>query len=452
MLREEKVEKHHYSLKEMTISIKQVVVSCNSFKAVEKNREIEIREKTEEIEEIKVGESRPIASKINKVPSYNTIRQWVGRIGLYELQRNKEIREDRTWIIDLSLELSTEKCLVILGVSQQYLLEKVWGEERGLKHEDVELLHIEIMKSTQGELIEDVLNKLGEKVGKPRQIISDQGSDLYKGIKLYLQKNQGIIYTYDITHQLALLLKKELKEDEEYQSYLKKCNQCRQELQQTKLAFLRPPIQRSKSRYFNLDELINWGEKTILYLKSEKRRKREKESEKLDFKRLNSKLGWLLKYEKSLKIWNSMLIMSRIIESKLKKEGLHQQSLLEFKQTFPKLSLNPQMDNLREGIIRYLEKESKVVKGKSPILASSDVIESIFGKYKFFSNRGPLKEIRRMILLIPLLTINITRDLIKEAFKNIKNLELKKWEEEIFGQSMLSKRRMLFSRKNAGII
>ena len=66
MLREEKVKKHHYSLKEMTISIKQVVVSGNSFKAVEKNREIEIREKTEEIEEIKVGESRSISSKKNK--------------------------------------------------------------------------------------------------------------------------------------------------------------------------------------------------------------------------------------------------------------------------------------------------------------------------------------------------------------------------------------------------
>ena len=160
----------------MTISVKQVLVSCNSFKAVEKNRQIE---KTESTEQMKVGQNRLICSKVNRVPSYNTIRQWVGRVGLYELQRNKEIREDRTWIIDLSLELSTEKCLVILGVSQQYLWENVWGEQRGLKHEDVEVLHIEVMKSTRGELIEDVLNKLGEKVGKPRQIISDQGSDLH---------------------------------------------------------------------------------------------------------------------------------------------------------------------------------------------------------------------------------------------------------------------------------
>ena len=307
------------------------------------------------------------------------------------------------------------------------------------------------MKSTRGELIEDVLNKLAEKVGKPRQIISDQGSDLSKGIKLDQENNQEIIYTYEITHQLALLLKKELKDDEKYQSYVKKCHQCRQELQQTQLAFLRPPAQRSKSRYFNLDELIDWGEKTILYLKKENQRQTEK-TEKLEINKLNSKLGWLLEYETALKSWHSMLIMSRAIETKLKKEGLHHKSLFEFKQTFPKLSSCSHLHNLREGIIRYLEKESAALEGKTPILASSDIIESIFGKYKFFSSRGPLKEIRRMILLIPLLTINITRDLLKAALENIRNVDLKKWEEEIFSQSMLSKRRMLFGRKSAGII
>ena len=33
-------------------------------------------------------------------------------------------------------------------------------------------------------------------------------------------------------------------------------------------------------------------------------------------------------------------------------------------------------------------------------IISSDVIESLFGKYKLFSQKSPLKEIRRMILTI----------------------------------------------------
>lgn len=317
MLRERKVNHHHYSLQEMTISVKQVIIGCNSYKGVQKNRQIEITEGIETARREIVAKS---VSQLNKAPNYNTIRQWVGRIGLYELPRNKEIRVERTWIIDLSLELGTRKCLVILGISQQYLSDKVWGE------------------------------------------------------------------------------------------------------------------------------------KTILYLKEEKKRKRPTETEKLEIKRLKSKLAWLLKYETAIKTWHLMLRMSRGIETKLKKEGLHQKSLLEFKQTVPKFSFNSQVDNLREGIIRYLEEQSTLVEGKNPILASSDVIESILGKYKFFSKKGPLKEIRRIIFLIPLLTIKITRDFIQEGLEKIKNLELKKWEEEIFGQSILSKRRILFARKSAGII
>ena len=127
-----------------------------------------------------------------------------------------------------------------------------------LSHKDVEVLGREIMKSTQGEKVESVLEKLGEKVGVPQQIISDKGSDLYKGIKRYKEKNQAIIHSHEITHQMALCLKKELEAEDKYESFTKKCHQTRQQIQQTELGFLMPPQQRSKSRYFNLDELIKW--------------------------------------------------------------------------------------------------------------------------------------------------------------------------------------------------
>ena len=54
-------------------------------------------------------------------------------------------------------------------------------------------------------------------------------------------------------------MKKELEKDDEYQSFIQKCNQTRQQLQQTNNSYLMPPAQRSKSRYLNLDELIEWG-------------------------------------------------------------------------------------------------------------------------------------------------------------------------------------------------
>ena len=76
---------------------------------------------------------------------------------------------------------------------------------------------------------------------------------------------------------------------------------------------------------------------------------------------------------------------------------------------------------------------------------STDVIESLFGKYKSFSQKSPLKEIRRMILTIPIATLEITRELIKKALSTVKNVDLENWELRTFGQSTLSKRKIAFN-------
>ncbi len=202
------------------------MLSGNSFRGVEKNWEIEKRENQEQKKENEA-----------KIPSYSVIRQWLAKIGLYELQRSKEKRDDWVWILDFTIELGTEKCLVILGISSELITEKIQKSNGCLSHKDVEVLTIEIMESTKGEIVESVLEKVGKKVGIPQQIISDKGSDLYKGIKLYQQKNKVTTHSHDITHQMALFLKKELEKEEEYQLFAKKCHQTRQQLQQTELGF-----------------------------------------------------------------------------------------------------------------------------------------------------------------------------------------------------------------------
>lgn len=103
------------------------------------------------------------------------------------------------------------------------------------------------MCSTKGEIIEQKLSELTKKVGRPIQIIADHGSDIQKGIKLYQENYSEVIYTYDVTHAMALLLKHELVADEKYQSFREQCTRCRQQLQQTELSFLSPPSQRSPS-------------------------------------------------------------------------------------------------------------------------------------------------------------------------------------------------------------
>ncbi|MEA5598454.1 hypothetical protein [Rivularia sp. UHCC 0363] len=171
--------------------MQQVIVCGGSLRGVEKNFKLS-------------------ASDLEiSTPSFSSIRNWLGRIGLYELQKEKEYRSDWIFIVDLTMELGKQKCLLVLGVTQEYLSEYVLPFNRGLQHQDVEVLMLEIMDSTRGDLIEEKLSKLTDKVGFPLQIIADHGNDLQKGIKLYTQKNPSVIYTYDVTHAMALILKHE---------------------------------------------------------------------------------------------------------------------------------------------------------------------------------------------------------------------------------------------------
>lgn len=50
-----------------------------------------------------------------------------------------------------------------------------------------------------------------------------------------------------------------------------------------------------------------------------------------------------------------------------------------------------------------------------------------------------------MLLTIPLSTMKLTTDVVKNALETIRGLDLEEWVDRVFGQSMLSKRKTLFS-------
>lgn len=426
----EKPKQHQYSLSQISISVNQIVESGNSFRGASKNWQIFV-DNNDEIKQIFVSQ---------KLPSYSVIRTWWSRLGLFELQREKEKRDDWIWIMDLTVELGTEKCLVILGIKEEKIELIKRGLNKCLNHEDVEVLTIKIMSSTRGELIKTILFELGEKIGIPRQIISDKGSDLLKGIKLYQSENLSVKHSHDITHKMALLMKKELEFEEKYLSFSQKCHLTRQKLQQTKNSYLMPPNQRSKCRYLNLDDLIKWGKNIIKYLEREE----NKQNLKVEELKILRKLLWVKEYSEKLDLWEKMLEETREIEEKIKKEGLNQKIVQEYCARNKELKKNKEKLILREKIEEYLVEEARNIKENETLIMSSDVIESLFGKYKLLAKKGPLKEIRRMILAIPLSTMKITQDLVKKGLSMVKNIDVEKWEKEMFGSSMLSKRKMAF--------
>lgn len=421
-------KRHHYSVETIQKSVQQVIDCGSSYRGVEKTFEL----------------YKEIWSQ--DIPSFSSVRKWLGRIGLYELTRKKETRDDWIFIVDLTVELGTEKGLVVLGVTQQLLEQEVLPSKRGLMHQDLQVLALEIMHSTKGELIEQKLTEITQKFGRPKQIIADRGSDIQRGIKLYKLQFPEVIYTYDVTHAMALVLKHELRNCEKYQSFLIQCSQCRLQLQQTELSFLSPPSQRSQCRYFNVEKLLDWAFNILNSPLDILADLVPNISPDILQSKLKEKFAWLASYQYSLRHWNQMVQITRRVETLIKLDGLNQDTFSMIQQHLTmELSY---LEGFAQKILSYLTQEFSFIQPGQTLLATSDVLESLFGKYKHFSSRSPQKQIGQIFLSICLSTMKLTTTVVKEALETIRFLDVEHWSAQAFGKSMLSKRRILFSASN----
>ena len=417
---------HQYSLSTIFVAVQQVITAGHSYRST--------------------ANSLELFSSFSNLgsPHFTTIKSWVERLGLYELTRPKQKRDDWIFIADFTVELGQEKAFVIYGIPHKYWLHNILPQRRALKHTDGQILALEITTSPTGEWVQSVLNSVSSRVGIPFQIISDHASNLKKDIQLFQSHHPSIIYTYDLTHAMAKLLEKELFADELFPNFLSDCHQCRLEIQQTEFAFATPPPQRSKSRFFNLDPLLRWATTLVSipllkFFKLLPNYHRDRIS-----RRFFAKFSWLFRYQRHIKLWSLLLHMTRSLETLLKTYGLNSASIYLYHQYLSSLHLPSSFLPFQHQIFHYLHSQlpSHI---SHTILPSSDILESLFGRYKHFSQRSPLQELRSLLLTIPLSTVNLTKQFIHDALTTITNSDLSQWVDSTFGQSMLSKRNSLFS-------
>jgi len=82
----------------------------------------------------------------------------------------------------------------------------------------------------------------------------------------------------------------------------------------------------------------------------------------------------------------------------------------------------------------------------SPILGSSDVIESLIGKAKQRLDPNGCTELNKSILLLPCLCGEITQELVAEALTTVRVQDVTTWVAETVGETMRSVRRREFAR------
>ena len=304
-------------------------------------------------------------------PHASTGRWWLLRVGLAALLRAKVVAADWVWLVDHSIQIGQCKCLVILGIRLSEL-----PEGRPLVHRDLEPIALVPMKSSTKETVAACLEDAVSRTGVPRAILDDHGADLHGGVEIFRQAHPETNELYDITHKAACLLKGRLEGDERWKSYASQLGKTKFALQQTELAFLTPPSQRSKARFMNVGVLVGWGRKTLALVDDPSGLERSG----VTAERLQSKLGWLAEYREDLKRWSAF---QQVIDGALafvRCRGLYLGAGFDIAAALPVAS--GAAAELRDELIAFVRGEALKARLGERLPGTTEVLESCFGKLK----------------------------------------------------------------------
>ncbi len=376
------------------------------------------------------------------IPSPTTVRTWLLRVGLYQLQRPLEHSGDWAWIVDHTVQIGELKCMLVVGLRLS-----VWQHQadRRLSYEDVDLIGLWPVRTSTGEVVDEQLESAVARTGLPRVVISDEGADLHRGLALFQQRHteetsgQALDWIYDIKHKTASLLKRELANDEVWTAFSQRANQMKRQVQQTELAFCNPPQQRGKARYMNVDTLLAWGLKVLAWLDEPRPTGRD-----LDADRIEAKLAWLRDYREPLESWQQAMSVVGVVETLVRREGYHANSAAELRELLPPVEPDSLAARLSERLSAFVDDQASRAREGERLPGSSEVLESIIGKYKRLQGECGQFGVTGMLLSVGAFVGRLTLASIRTALSTISGPALKSWETTHLGTTIQSQRKRAF--------
>ena len=370
-------------------------------------------------------------------PQWSTVRLWLMRLGHYKLTRPKEQADDWVWLIDHSVQIGPQKCLLILGIRLRQL--PAAGE--CLRYDDLEPIELLPVETSTKQIVCEQLEGATAKTGVPRAILDDHGADLHGGVDLFRQAHPQTIEIYDVKHKAACLLKRRLKRDPRWAEFSRQVGQTKFQVQQTELAFLVPPSQRSKARYMNLDTLIRWGAGTLRVLDE----RPESVLTHCSVERLEEKFDWLRAYREALRDWSEFVSVIDTVLDFVREEGLYVGAGGDLKETLQALYLGPAGRRFAEGLQAFVRDESLKARPGERLPGTTEVLESCFGKLKSLEKDHSKSGFTGFVLSLCAVLAPTTAEVVQQALEFSRTKDVWNWCHEKLGLSVQSKRRLVYN-------
>ena len=301
---------------------------------------------------------------LEKIPCENTVQNWVSKMGLFFMgtAKNTLVGEQVSLIVDEPIRLGQEKLLLILSVPFNKI------KQGALRFEDVTVIYMKEAKSWTGEKISRVIEGLEQSHGFDlKNILSDEDSKLLKACRL-LQ----IGHVPDISHAVATCLRRIYEQSAGFESFKNLVSSYASKGVNRLLSYLCPPKQRTKARFMNLGRVVAWAKGMLAKFGN------LNGEEKIFFAGLPGQ-------RETISSLGACLSAAKKISLPFKTNGLSEKTLGQARQTIRSIAApSGHLGAFLKEVEGYLAQYQEFINEHEGINihASSEIIESMFGKYK----------------------------------------------------------------------
>lgn len=373
-----------------------------------------------------------------KIPCEKTLQNWVSKVGYFNLKStdNERFGKEVGLIIDESVRVGSQKLFLALLIPFEKHSSKI------LSFEDIQVFHLQGSESWTGDKIANVLKAHLEEYGLDlKYVLSDEGNNLKRGVRLL-----ETTHIFDVSHAVATCLKKTFKPLEAYKDFSTTIRLTKNRLGLCEYSFLRPPKQRTKSRFMNQEKIVRWAE-TIL------RRWDDIEPQ------AQEKLQDLKANEAIIEDLRTCIEMAKKVTEPLKTKGLNITTIetainyiRDKTSTGSKYETNDNINKFGTLFKQYLERYKQIIiqnKWQDKNLhACSDIIERLFGCYKAKLSDNFFVTTSTIALEIPLMCLS-REDIgsqIEAALESVTMTDLKDWRKNQSSDNQTTKRALFFKK------
>lgn len=381
------------------------------------------------------------------VPCWTTGRLWLLRLGHAMLTAELSEADDWAWLIDHSVQIGQEKCLVILGIRLSDLPER----GQSLRHEDLELIELLPAKSwTRGEVDQALEKAVGRTGHAPRVIVDDHGVDLTGGVALFQQRHLETVEIYDAKHKAACLLKSRLEKNPRWQEFQTGVGQTRCSVQQTELAFLTPPAPKPKARFMNLGPQLAWAKRVLAIVRQSRRAgilQSVSAAEALpSAARLKEKFGWIEAFADDLADWSQWQQVVDVAVASVNEQGVYKGAAALLAQRFWQLdALGESAKQLAGQLVEFAASQECRVRPGERFPGSTEVLESCFGKFKHLEKQQSRGGFTQLLLGFGALLAKVTTATVRAALQTSRTADIRSWAKQALGVTVFAQRKLAFA-------